>query len=272
MQKKKETFFLGLFFFLGLISILGWTFFFSPTSGDNKKKLKVWSVDIQGILPGTQVTLSGKNIGKVFKINSLLDSQNQLKKDDFGRYYAYELILKVDSLVKIFEGDVITISSSGLVGDRVVNIIPKGIRDISNEISNEILLASSTNIFQEIFEISSHAKSMLSKLTNEIEECSSSLKTTLLTVNELGNNLKKTFILKEIEKTNILLNENLFKFSKILRDNEETIKQLICNSSDLVSDIHNYGLFFQYSKAWKKKEKFLSLKKQELILFNENSQ
>ncbi len=260
MQKKKDMFFLGLFFFLGIVSILGWTFFFSPNSGDNKKKLRVWSVDIQGILPGTQVALAGKNVGKVYKINNLLDSQNQLVKDSFDRYYAYELILKVDSLTKVFKDDIISISSSGLVGDRIINIIPKGIRSIDNEISDKVLFASSSNIFQEVLEVSNHAKNMLSKLSEEIETCSTSLKEALFTVNELGNTLKNTDFLEEVTKTNILLNENLFNFSRILRNNDKAIQKLINDSSDLVSDLRNYGLFFRYNKAWKKKEKELSSK------------
>lgn len=261
MQKKRELFVLGLFFSIGLIAILSWIFFLSPVAGDNKKQLRVWSVDIEGVLPGTQVALAGKRIGKVHEINYLLNSFYPLKKDCSGRYYAYELILKVDSLTQVFEGDVITINSSGLVGDKIINIIPKGKREADKEISGNVLLACSTNIFQEILDVSLHAKSMLAKLTQEIEMCSTSLRMALSTIDDLGRDLKRTDLFTDIAVTNVLLNENLVNFSKFLAKNDETIHQLINDSSNLISDVRHYGLFFRYNKAWKKKEKLLSLEK-----------
>lgn len=262
MQKKRDLFFLGLFFSIGLISILSWIFFLSPVVGDNKKQLRVWSVDIEGVLPGTQVALAGKRIGKVYEINYLLNSSHPLKKDCSGRYYAYELILKVDSLTQVFEGDVITINSSGLVGDKIINIIPKGMREANKEISDNVLFAYSTNIFQEVLDISLQAKSMLAKLTQEMEMCSTSLRMTLSTIDDLGRELKQTDLFTNIAITNVLLNENLSNFSKFLAKNDGTIHQLINDSSNLISDVRHYGLFFQYNKAWKKKEKLLALEKQ----------
>ncbi|NGX35976.1 MAG: hypothetical protein K1000chlam1_00812, partial [Candidatus Anoxychlamydiales bacterium] len=119
MSDKLKNVLIGLFALMGITVIVGVTLFLQPSVGDGKKTLNVRFSNVSGISSGTRVTLAGKPIGEVFRITKVEDARKH-KTDEFGRLYFYELKLKVDSSVDVYDTDVIAIQTTGLMGEKSI--------------------------------------------------------------------------------------------------------------------------------------------------------
>ncbi|MCH9632455.1 MAG: hypothetical protein S4CHLAM6_07910 [Chlamydiae bacterium] len=129
MDKKRlpgkiRTMIIGAFTVGGIAVVVWAIFFFKPSVGDNKQRLTVRFADIESIDIGTRVTYAGRPAGEVIAINQILNARSK-QPDSFGLPYSYEVILALDSSVKVYSTDLIEMHTSGLLGEKSIAIIPQ---------------------------------------------------------------------------------------------------------------------------------------------------
>ncbi len=151
MSDRIKAFWLGIFILLA-IGITAWLILFlKPSVGDGKLTLKVRFSNIDKVENGTRVTFAGKPVGEVSKIMEIADPR-QAPSDEFGNLYIYELTLKVDSSVQVYSYDEIIFTTSGLLGEKSIAIIPKSAPPGApppQNVTHEALFARSTDKLTE---------------------------------------------------------------------------------------------------------------------------
>lgn len=152
MFDQFKNFMIGLFSVAAALIIVFMLMFLHPRIGDEGKVIHVRFTDIDKVTPGTRVTYAGKPVGEVVAIEEAEEGRSG-PTDSQGRVYSYILILKVDSGVKVFNTDEISLRTSGLLGERNVDIMPyapkKG--ELLKEVDHEILYAKETGSIDEAF-------------------------------------------------------------------------------------------------------------------------
>lgn len=123
--------------------------FLHPTLGNEGKKLRVRFADLDKVTIGTRVTFAGKPVGEVLSIEELPDAIHERKSRN-GIVYVYELILRVDSSVNVFNTDKIVTMTSGLLGDRSINIVPRPPKEgeAFRLVNDQIIYAYNTETFE----------------------------------------------------------------------------------------------------------------------------
>lgn len=112
-------------FILGAITLFVTVILFlKPSVGDGKQFLFVRFSDINSVTVGTRVLFAGKAIGEVVALEEINDPRSQ-PTDDLGRIYFYQLTLRIDSHVKVYNIDDIMIQTSGLLGEKSISIVPR---------------------------------------------------------------------------------------------------------------------------------------------------
>jgi phospholipid/cholesterol/gamma-HCH transport system substrate-binding protein len=152
MTEQMKNLLIGLFILAAMIAA-GWAIlFFKPSVGDGKKILHVRFSNIAGISVGTRVTLAGKPVGEVDAIHEVKTARED-QMDPMGRIYFYELTLRVDSSVEIFNSDEVAIRTTGLLGEKSIAIIPKAPRKGQEPkiVTDQILYADSTEPLEQAF-------------------------------------------------------------------------------------------------------------------------
>src|SRR3990167_3315540 len=192
MSDKFKNVLIGFFALLGIVITIGIIMFLKPSIGDGKKTLNVRFANIQGVHIGTRVLFAGKAVGDVIDIATIQNARN-IQKDEYGRLFFYHLKLKVDSSVEVYDTDIISIQTVGLVGEKSINITPLVVKDNKDPriINNEIIYAKSVDSFESTAE-------QISALADKAEVAIS-------TITNLMNNVKDTNLLNKID----LLVDNL---------------------------------------------------------------
>jgi len=116
-SEKKVQIKVGIFVLIGLVIAASMVTYFGRLGEGIKRyyPLRVEYENAAGLLSGADVMMSGAKIGRTVSAPHILPDMNGVFVD-----------LKVYDYVKIPEGSVFTIGSSGLLGDRFVNIeLPK---------------------------------------------------------------------------------------------------------------------------------------------------
>jgi len=123
MIDQVKNMIIGIFVLTALAIVIFILLFLHPNIGDEGQVISVRFSDIDKVNPGTKVTFAGKQVGEVLSITDLEDGREG-PKDEYGRIYVYELELAVDSNIRIYNTDEITLRTSGLLGERTVSIMP----------------------------------------------------------------------------------------------------------------------------------------------------
>lgn len=97
--------------------------FLHPRVGDESKRLRVRFTNIDKVSIGTRVTYGGKPVGEVVGIREVEFGRGG-KMDADRHIYLYELELRVDSGVNVFNTDEVALRTSGLLGERNIEISP----------------------------------------------------------------------------------------------------------------------------------------------------
>lgn len=114
----------GIFILAAIAVSIATILFLKPTVGDGKQTLNVRFSDIGNLHVGTRVRFAGKPVGEVVAMKEIPDARQQ-PTDELGRVYFYQLTLHIDSKVKVFNTDEISIQTSGLMGEKSIAITPK---------------------------------------------------------------------------------------------------------------------------------------------------
>lgn len=124
MLEQTKTMLIGFFVALACGLIIGMILFVEPSIGDNKQILYIRFSNVNGINLGTRVTFAGKPVGEIVAITTIPNARNQ-PTDELGQLYYYQLTAHIDSHIKVYTTDQISIQTTGLLGERSVVIMPK---------------------------------------------------------------------------------------------------------------------------------------------------
>jgi phospholipid/cholesterol/gamma-HCH transport system substrate-binding protein len=171
MSDQMKNLLIGLFIVAAMLATAWSILFFKPSIGDGKKTLHVRFSNIAGISVGTRVTLAGKPIGEVEAIKEVKTARED-QMDPLGRIYFYELTLRVDSSVEIYNSDELAIRTTGLLGEKSIAIIPKAPRkgQESKNVTDQVLYADSTEPLEQAFHQVSEVAEKLQSAVGNFEE------------------------------------------------------------------------------------------------------
>jgi phospholipid/cholesterol/gamma-HCH transport system substrate-binding protein len=184
---------LGAFVLAGLLALI----FALYMIGQNRSlfgsnfEVRAHFTNVNGLIAGNNVLFSGIQAGTVKDIKILNDT-------------CLEVIMRIDNKIKPFirKNALASIGTQGLMGDKVINILPgKGVQPLIEE--NDLIETRKISNTDEILET-------LSKTSNNIADISESLKNTVSQLNKsaawslinnkaLKNNIEST--LKNLEQT-----------------------------------------------------------------------
>ena len=114
---------IGLFVLAAIVIVIFILLFIHPVVGDEGKVLRVRFANIDKINVGTRVSFGGKPVGEVVEIKEIINPSDPREEKD-GQVYVYELKLAVDSSINVYNTDEISVQTSGLLGEKSVNIAP----------------------------------------------------------------------------------------------------------------------------------------------------
>jgi phospholipid/cholesterol/gamma-HCH transport system substrate-binding protein len=168
VSQSIRNFLIGIFVIAACIFIVSIVLFLHPSVGDGKKTLYVRFSTINQINIGTRVLFAGLPVGEVVGIDEIYHAREQ-PTDSEGQVYFYQLTLKVDSSVEVYNTDEIVIQTTGLLGEKSIAIIPKapppGVKPVM--ISNQPIYANSEDPLQHtIYEIGNVAKKLGTTIDN----------------------------------------------------------------------------------------------------------
>jgi phospholipid/cholesterol/gamma-HCH transport system substrate-binding protein len=175
MNEQTKNLLIGIFVIAACALIVSFIFFLKPTVGDGKKTYFVRFANINKISVGTRVTYAGKPVGEVTEIRQIFDAREQ-PTDSIGRLYFYELVLKVDSSVEIYNTDEISLQTSGLLGEKSVAIIPKPAAkgQVAKLLTNQPIYAESVdpleNAMYRVSELSETMEGTFRHITEWIDQ------------------------------------------------------------------------------------------------------
>ena len=120
---KGKAFWLGLFVIIAIGTIAWLLLFLKPSVGDGHTTLTIRFANIEGVNIGTRVNFGGKPVGTVTAIKEIFNARSN-PPDEFGNYYFYEVVAKVDSKVKVYSYEQISLTTQGLLGEKSIEISP----------------------------------------------------------------------------------------------------------------------------------------------------
>lgn len=175
MLDQAKNILIGVFVISAIAIITFMLLFLHPSVGDEAQVFRVRFADIDKVNIGTRVTFAGRPVGEVISINEL-DTARHERISRNGVVYVYELELGVDSGVNVYNSDTITLRTSGLLGERSIEINPQPPKPGQKLrlVNHEILYADETgsveDTFKELKEVADHLDVALDALTENLNE------------------------------------------------------------------------------------------------------
>ncbi len=188
MIDQTKNIMIGLFVIAACAIITFIVLFLHPSVGDEGKTLKVRFSNIDKINVGTRVTFAGRPVGEVVDITEI-PAAIQHRKGRDGLVYVYELKLVTDSKINVFNTDTIAARTSGLLGEKSVEITPHPVMpgECLRNVSDEILYADEVGSVEDTFK--------------ELTEVANRVDAALDAVTELLNQVKEDKLIKHISRT-----------------------------------------------------------------------
>ncbi len=290
MNDPIKNILIGLFVFTGGLLVVFVILFLNPTAGDDGQFMRVRFSNIDKVSKGTRVTYGGKPVGEVIEIKDIEDPNNPRKVGKDGFVYLYELLLQVDSKVRTYNTDQISLRTSGLLGEKSVEITPQAPKPGQKvrPIQDEVIYANETGSVEETLK-------EFKELADKIEETLDSLKFAIDDLNrrqiwekiaDTAENLRGiteainkpeqlTATLDHVEslsrkldlsadKLDIAL-ENVVVISDKIKQGKGSLGKIVMNddlylrtssifgkAETVVDDISQFGLLYQNDKRWQK--------------------
>jgi phospholipid/cholesterol/gamma-HCH transport system substrate-binding protein len=165
MQNQIKNMLIGLFVVVACFLIAGLILFIQPGVGNGKQVIKVHFTNINGINVGTRVLLAGRQIGEVYSIDQIPQAREQIQ-NEFGNVYFYLVTLHIDSSVTLFTSDKVIISTSGLLGEKQIDVIPQPLV----KASKHLVVTENSQIYADSGDFLESAFNTLSELSNKVED------------------------------------------------------------------------------------------------------
>jgi len=280
MTESIKNLLVGIFVLAAIATLVAIIMFLKPTVGDGKQTLYVRFSDIGALNVGTRVLFGGHPIGEVVSMEEIPDARNQ-PSDSLGRVYFYQLTLHVDSNVKVYNTDEISIQRSGLMGERSISITPKtppqGVTP--RLVGEKPIYADSVDTLQnallDFSDLSATMEDTFGKMRDWIHNYGEDL---AVAVRETGGAFGAAQVaLEQMEGTDTFRNvgtvmENLKSASNSfdtvctniacgkgtagkLIDGDDLYLQLnavMTKANTLMNDLNHYGVLFHLNKQWQR--------------------
>ncbi len=268
MIDRTKNLMIGLFVIAALIIVVFIVLFIHPSVGDNAKNLHVRFSNIDKINIGTRVTFGGKPVGEVVKIREIIEEPNPRAAFD-GKVYVYQLDLLVDSNVNVYNSDEVSLRTSGLLGERSVNINPrppqKGQELVL--INDRIIYADETGGVEDTIK---EFKSLADKVEVTLDSIIDNLNTikeeqmwehiagAFQNVEELTDSLNKNKdwekILANVEKATAAIVESKGTVGKLVMTDDLYLRltSLMSKAETTLNDVNHYGVLFHLDKNWQR--------------------
>lgn len=179
---------IGLFVLTAIAIVILGVLFIHPNIGNEGSTLRVRFANIDKVSVGTRVTFGGKVVGEVMSIHEIINEQDPRRPHD-GAIYVYELELAVNNGIDVYNSDRISLMTSGLLGEKSVNISPRPPRKGEKLVlmNDQILYADEGGSIED-------AVSKLKEVSDKINESLNGFIDILVEI-------KKTEIVKKVDET-----------------------------------------------------------------------
>lgn len=289
MGDQAKNILIGIFVIAAFAILTFMLLFLHPTVGDDGKRLTFRFSDVDKVNPGTRVTYGGKPVGEVTAIREVIDPSNPRKTIN-GYVYLYEVDAVVDSKVRIYNSDNVSLRTSGLLGEKSVAITPLPPRpdQVLKEVDTEVIFANETGSVEETLkefkELSDkfedtldailtffkdvNKSNLVAKTTETIENIrditaslnnKEKLEGILNNVYTFSDNIIGTF--KGVDEVIAMADEIVGKTAKgegtvgrlLMKDDAYLrVNSLLSKTETLMDDINHYGLLFSSDKNWQR--------------------
>lgn len=210
-QGKNIT--IGLFVLAALSILVFILLYLHPSAGDNAQIIHVRFNNIDKVSVGTRVTLGGKPVGEVTEIEEVPQAREEQQVLHSGPIFIYKLTLALDSHVKVYKSDTFSVRTSGLLGERSIEITPGAPLD-----EKPLELINSNDL------IFSEAAGSIEETMKELGVLSKKVEITIDYVNDQLLEIKQRKLWENISKTA----KNLQEITAAL-DEPELLKESIKN-------------------------------------------
>jgi phospholipid/cholesterol/gamma-HCH transport system substrate-binding protein len=151
MREMRKNLIVGGFV-LAACALIIWTLLsLRPRVGDQGTTVRALFSDINKITVGTPVNYAGRPVGEVVEIIPVEDPR-KAPADEYGRRYVYRVVMKVDSSVQLYNTDRVAVTTSGLLGEKSIALIPQlpppGVTPES--VNGEVMLADSSDALDSV--------------------------------------------------------------------------------------------------------------------------
>lgn len=188
MADQFKNFMIGIFITAAAAVIIYILMFLNPRIGNEGRILHVRFTDIDKVTPGTRVTYAGRPVGEVVKIEEVEEGRTG-RADSSGHVYIYQLKLRVDTGVDVYNTDKISSRTSGLLGEKNVEITPlapkKG--EKLEIVNDQILYAKETGTVEDAL--------------GQLKEASERFNSVMDNINSLLDDIKKKDIVGKVSNT-----------------------------------------------------------------------
>ena len=275
MDKNKNAI-IGVFVLTAIGIITYIILFLHPSSGDQGQTLRVRFANIDKVNIGTRVLFAGHPVGEVLSMEEVEGARDQGFITDDEDVYIYELTLKIDSAIKVYMSDDVSVMTSGLLGEKSVEITPRPPpKDgILIPTGNKVMYASSPGSVEtavKMFsELAEKGKGLVQQISDQVailekDGFAYHLAKVAKNISEIS-----TAINRPEDLSNIVANVNSISFRgqemmKNIQDGKGTMGQIVSsddlylrftsvmNKADTVmDDINHYGLLFQNDSSWQR--------------------
>lgn len=275
MADQAKNILIGVFVITATAIMIFVLMFLHPTVGDDGRVLRVRFSDIDKVNIGTRVTLAGKPVGEVTEIREV-EFGREGKADASGHLYLYELDLSVDSSVHVFDTDIISLMTSGLLGERNIEITPLAPKrgQIPRNVDKEVIYAQAAASIEETL---AELKEIGKKIGNTLDTIQSAIskvqdEKVIERIAKTAQNLSEiTTAINKPEKLSEIVDNihTFFSSGKIIfedvssgkgfigraiRDDDLYLRlvSILSKGETIFNDINHYGLFFNTDKRWQR--------------------
>lgn len=230
MTDQIKNLMIGLFVLAATCIVIFILMFLNPRVGDDRKRLHVRFTNIDKVNIGTRVTYAGRPVGEVHDIKEV-EFGREGPKDAAGYIYLYELELRVDSKVNVFNSDEISLRTSGLLGERNIEISPiapaAGVQ--LKNVDDKVIYAKETSAIEDTLK--------------QIKDAASNFETAMSSIAETLAHIRDEKIIENVGK----VAQNVVSITNALdkpQDLSEIIRNLHVFSSRSLNSLEKFDKAF----------------------------
>ncbi|MBS0634292.1 MAG: MCE family protein [Verrucomicrobia bacterium] len=274
MREASKNAAIGILVILALGLILWVLLFLHPSFGDGKFQLHVRFNNIEKINIGTRVTYAGRAVGEVTKIQQVPE-EGRMEGDD--SIYIYDLTLKLDSQIPLYDSDEFTVGTSGLMGERFISIIPRRLKNHQAHriADNEVVYSTSAptidDAFDQLKDLTTEFTKLVKENREELDSTFDSLKSASHQLNIMLTRANEAKLIDNLAQATDQFNQAMTNANSLLADvkkGEGSLGKLlvsndfyyktagVMNKIDLMlNDVNRYGMLFHLDKGWQRDRK-----------------